>query len=423
MWGDARREPRREQVGVQRAVVGLVPQDRRQLAAQDVRAPSAAGSRRRWRRAGGRSRGAAGPAPRPGGRSRGRPTPSARAATCARVYATLPHAPSARVAPLLSVALAPGRVPPAGRRAGAAPPPPGLPRPPPPAARSWPRWTGSRSPPPSWTATPRASSRELRDQEYEARKSALEDLITERLLEKQAAARGVTHRGAAAQGGRGEGARAHARADPADLRPEPAPRGRAVREEVTPQIVASLKQQWAQERAQAYARELRDAAHGARSSSTSPAPTSPSPPTRRRAARRRRRSPSSSTRTTCARTASAPRRRWTRCSRATRARCASSTATCSSARPRSMAVARAALCAGDQGQFWEYRREPALQGRRLERPRPAGARDRAGPEAGASSAPASPPTATRRRCCESSEEGQKLGVSGHARPSSSTAAA
>ena len=39
-------------------------------------------------------------------------------------------------------------------------------------------------------------------------------------------------------------------------------------------------------------------------------------------------------------------------------------------RPRSLAVARAALCAGDQGKFWEYHHDLLTTPGRLERPGP-----------------------------------------------------
>ena len=194
----------------------------------------------------------------------------------------------------------------------------------------------------------------IRDQEYEARKNALEDLITQRLLEKQAVAKGMTTQELMRQ-------------EVEAKLPEPTPAqiqeiynqnrdrvGGRSREEVTPQIVASLKQQWAQERAQAYARELRESA---RVKIVLDQPRTDVPV----AADAQVRGPAAAPVTIV------------EYSDYLCPYCQRAEATVVNVlarhegkvrfvhrdlllgRPRSMAVARAALCAGDQGKFWEYR--------------------------------------------------------------------
>jgi protein-disulfide isomerase len=195
---------------------------------------------------------------------------------------------------------------------------------------------------------------QLRDQEYELRMKALEDLIGERLLEKRARERGVSPK---------ELTRTEV-----DLKvPSPTPAeidaiydqnrdrvGGRSRDEVAPQIVASLTQQRIAERRAAFLAELRGSANvkilleqprtevkvaeGAQARGPASAPVT-----------------------------------IVEYSDYLCPYCQRAEATLSAVlarhegkvrfvhrdlligRPRSMAVARAALCAGEQGKFWEYR--------------------------------------------------------------------
>jgi protein-disulfide isomerase len=105
-----------------------------------------------------------------------------------------------------------------------------------------------------------AQLHQVRDQEYEIRKNALDDLVTRRLLQKEAASRGISEDELL-------------RVEVQDKVPPPtaseiqeiydANRGRVggrSREEMTPQIIASLNQQRTAERARAFTEALRDQA-------------------------------------------------------------------------------------------------------------------------------------------------------------------
>ena len=82
-------------------------------------------------------------------------------------------------------------------------------------------------------------------------------------------------------------------------------------------------------------------------------------------------------------------------------------------RPRSLAAARAARCAGEQGKFWEYRHDLLSTPGDLERRRTSRrARPSLGLRRRATSRPASPPTATTRRSSPPPRTAQKLGVTG-----------
>jgi len=250
----------------------------------------------------------------------------------------------------------------------------------------------------------------LRDQEYEIRKNALEDLITQRLVEKQAAARGITKEELL-------------REEVGRKIPEPTPAqiqqiydqnrdrvGGRSREEVTPQIVASLKQQWTQERALAFALELRAAA---KVTTALDQPRTDVPV----AAGAQARGPETAPVTIveysdylcpyCQRAEETVAKVLARYEGKVRFVHRDLLL----GRPRSMAVARAALCAGDQGRFWEYRSnlltttgdwsDKDLEGR---------ATTLALKPAEFRSCLAS--NRHEKAVMESSEEGQKLGVSG-----------
>ena len=196
----------------------------------------------------------------------------------------------------------------------------------------------------------------LRDQEYEARKNALDDLVGERLLDKEAAKRGIS--------------RAQLmKAEIEDKVPPPtsaeiqevydANRGRLggrTREEIAPQIIGSLMQQRVAERRRAFAQSVRDQAkvrialEQPRTEVEIPAGTAVLGP------------------------ADAPVT-IVEFSDYLCPYCQSAEATVAKVlaryqgkvkfvhrdfllgRPRSMAVARAALCSGEQGKFWEYRHD------------------------------------------------------------------
>ena len=65
-------------------------------------------------------------------------------------------------------------------------------------------------------------------------------------------------------------------------------------------------------------------------------------------------------------------------------------------RPRSLPAARAARCAGDQGQFWEYHRDLLNKPGDMSDERPQGEGGVPGPRRAAASRPASARTATTR---------------------------
>ena len=129
-------------------------------------------------------------------------------------------------------------------------------------------------------------------------------------------------------------------------------------------------QQRAAERARAFTQALRDQAQGADRARAAAHRGADPRRTRGARARRRRRSPSSSSPTTSAPTARARRRWWPRCSARYQGKVRFVHRDFLLGRPRSMAVARAALCAGDQGKFWEYRHDLLHHAGRLERPGP-----------------------------------------------------
>lgn len=195
---------------------------------------------------------------------------------------------------------------------------------------------------------------QLRDQEYEIRKNALEDLIGKRLLQKEAAQRGLTEEQLA-------------KAEIADKVASPTSSeiqeiydanrdrvGGRSRAEVEPQIVSSVVQQRLAERRRAFAQALREQAavkvllEQPRTEVTIPAGTAVLGP---------------------------PEARVTivEFSDYLCPYCQSAEAVVSKVlaryqgkvkfvhldlllgRPRSLPVAKAALCAGDQGKFWEYR--------------------------------------------------------------------
>ena len=196
----------------------------------------------------------------------------------------------------------------------------------------------------------------LRDQEYEVRKNALDDLVNQRLLEKEAAKRGIPRPELL-------------RVEVEEKVPRPvaseiqevydANRGRVggrTRAEVEPQIVASLMQQRTAERARAFTQALRDQAkvrialEQPRTEVEIPAGTAVLGP------------------------ADAPVT-IVEFSDYLCPYCQSAEATVAKVlerykgkvkfihrdfllgRPRSLPVARAALCSGEQGKFWEYRHD------------------------------------------------------------------
>lgn len=98
----------------------------------------------------------------------------------------------------------------------------------------------------------------LRDQEYEVRRNALEDLIGKRLLQKEAAERGISEQELT----RVEVQDKVARPTPAEIQQiydvNRDRVGGRTRQEVEPQIVSSMIQQRTAERAQAFAQALRE---------------------------------------------------------------------------------------------------------------------------------------------------------------------
>jgi protein-disulfide isomerase len=195
---------------------------------------------------------------------------------------------------------------------------------------------------------------QLRDQEYEIRKSALEDLIAQRLVEKRAAERGIT-------------ARELMRQEVEAKIPSPTPAeidaiydqnrdrvGGRSRAEVAPQIVSSLNQQRAAERAQAFRGELRSAAKVA---ILLDQPRTEVPVVAGAQARGPATAPVTIVEYSdylcpyCQRAEATVARVLARYE----GRVRFVHRDLLLGRPRSMAVARAALCAGEQGKFWEYR--------------------------------------------------------------------
>ena len=195
---------------------------------------------------------------------------------------------------------------------------------------------------------------QVRDQEYEVRRRALDDLVVQRLLKKEAASRGITEKELMKQ-------EVEAKV------PSPTPEeiqtvydinrdrvGGRTREEIAPQIASSLVQQRLQERARAFTGALRDSAtvritlEQPRTDVVVPEGVASLGP------------------------ANAPVTiveysdyLCPYCQKAEEA-LAKVLARHQGkvkfihrdyllGRPRSMAVAKAALCAGDQGRFWEYR--------------------------------------------------------------------
>jgi protein-disulfide isomerase len=255
-----------------------------------------------------------------------------------------------------------------------------------------------------------AELQRLRDQEYEARKNALEDLITQRLIKKEAAARGVSEQELMRL--EVEEKVAHPAASEIQTVYD-ANRHRVggrTRAEVEPQIVSSLVQQRTAERARAFTQALRDQAKvrivldQPRTELTIPAGTAVLGP------------PDAPVTIVEYSDYLCPY-------------CQSAEAVVAKVleryqgkvkfihrdfllgRPRSLAVARAAMCVGDQGKFWEYRHDllstpgdwsdqdlegrAARMGLRLPEFRSCLASDR-----------------HDKAILASSEEGQKLGVSG-----------
>lgn len=196
----------------------------------------------------------------------------------------------------------------------------------------------------------------LRDQEYEVRRTALEDLIGKRLMQKEAAERGISEQELA----RVEVEDKVAPPTAAEVQEiYDANRGRVggrTRDEVAPQIVSSVLQQRRAERSQAFTQALRDQGNvrimleQPRSEMTIPAGTPVLGPADARVT-------------------------IVEFSDYLCPYCQSAEAVVSKVleryqgkvrfvhrdlllgRPRSMPVAKGALCAGDQGKFWEYRHD------------------------------------------------------------------
>ena len=250
---------------------------------------------------------------------------------------------------------------------------------------------------------------QVREQEYEARRTALEDLIERRLIEKAARSRGVS----AQELKRQEEARV----------PSPTPQevqeiydqnrdrvGGRSREEVAPQIVASLVQQRTAARIHAFTRELRENAtvriHLQQPRSEVPVATDAQvqgPPD----------APVTIIEYSdylcpyCQKAEEVVAKVLARHQGKVRFVHRDFLL----GRPRSMAVAKAALCAGDQGKFWEYRRDLLTT-----------AGDWTDADLEARAARLGVGAGDFRACLasdrhekailEASEEGQKLGVSG-----------
>jgi protein-disulfide isomerase len=250
----------------------------------------------------------------------------------------------------------------------------------------------------------------LRDQEYEIRKNALEGLITERLADKQATSRGITREELM-------------REEVVRKVPEPTPAqiqalydqnrdrvgGRSLAE-VTPQIVASLKQQWSQERAAAFALELRSTA---KVQIALEPPRTDVPIVAGAQARGPETAPVTIVEYSdylcpyCQRAEATVAKVLARYE----GRVRFVHRDLLLGRPRSMAVARAALCAADQGRFWEYRSSLLSQSGDWSD------EDLAGRAATLALKPAEFRSCLasdrhERTVTESTEEGQKLGVSG-----------
>jgi protein-disulfide isomerase len=250
----------------------------------------------------------------------------------------------------------------------------------------------------------------LRDQEYEIRKNALEDLVSQRLLQKEAAERGVSEKELT----RLEVDQKVARPAASEIQEVyDANRHRVggrTRAEVEPQIVASLVQQRTAERMRAFTQALRDQAKvrivldQPRTEVTIPAGTAVLGP------------------------ADAPVT-IVEFSDYLCPYCQSAETTVAKVleryqgkvkfihrdfllgRPRSLAVARGALCAGEQGKFWEYRHDLlSTKGDWSDQ-------DLEGRAAGMGLRPADFRSCLAsdrhdKTILASSEEGQKLGVSG-----------
>jgi protein-disulfide isomerase len=195
----------------------------------------------------------------------------------------------------------------------------------------------------------------LKDEEYEARRSALDELITERLMDAQAAAQGVSRDELLRREVDGKVA-PPTKAEVKDLYDRNKDRvgGRSLAE-LTPEIERSIVQQRAAERAQAYLAELRGKANV---SVALPQPRNEVP------------IPAD------ARTLGPEKAPITivefsdyLCPYCQKAQTVVDEVLARNqgkvrfvhrdfllGRPRSMAVARAAQCAADQGKFWDYRR-------------------------------------------------------------------
>lgn len=196
---------------------------------------------------------------------------------------------------------------------------------------------------------------QLRDQEYEIRKNALEDLIVRKLVKKQADARGISEPELMRMEVDQKVARP-TEAEVRDLYDRNRDRvGGRSRAEVAPQIESSLLQQRTAERAQAFTRELRDNA-SVRIALPQPRTDVAVP------AGAPVQGPADAPVTIveysdylcpyCQRAEEAVARVLARHQGKVRFVHRDFLI----GRPRSMAVAKAALCAGDQGKFWEYRR-------------------------------------------------------------------
>jgi len=201
-----------------------------------------------------------------------------------------------------------------------------------------------------------AQLQQLRDQEYEIRKNALDDLIGKRLMQKEAAQRGISEQ----ELNRIEVAAKVSPPSPSEIQEiYDANRGRVggrTRAEVEPQIISSVVQQRVAERTRAFAQALRDQAavkvhlEQPRSEVIIPAGTAILGPADAKVT-------------------------IIEFSDYLCPYCQSAELVLAKVlekyqgkvkfihrdlmigRPRSLPVAKAALCAGDQGKFWEYRRD------------------------------------------------------------------
>jgi protein-disulfide isomerase len=255
-----------------------------------------------------------------------------------------------------------------------------------------------------------AELQRVRDQEYEVRKNALEDLVTLRLIKKEAAARGVSEQELMRLEVEEKVARPAASEIQEVYDANRARVGGRTRAEVEPQIVSSLVQQRTAERARAFTQALRDQAkvrialEQPRTEVTIPAGTPvlgpPDAPVTIVEFSDYLCPYCQSAETVVAKVLERYEGKVKFIHRDFLL-----------GRPRSLPVARAALCAGEQGKFWEYRHDllsstgdwsdQDLEAR--------AARMGVGPEDFRSCLASERHDQTIRA---SSEDGQKLGVSG-----------